>query len=145
MSEIKEWRLKFLSLHTVFHAFISKRGLKENALMFYLQCPFVLCRVLNPSKIIKMRKQPSQGSPTHNCLYYNIPRWNFWLHGGFTKFHTLIWHCETWWSLWMPKVSHGSSINQQVTHRWNLWRLFANLLFFTKNGWKTYLFWKDKR
>ena len=99
MSEIKEWTLKFLSLHTVFHAFISKRGLKENALMFYLQCPFVLCKVQNPSKIIKMWKQPSLVSPMGNYLCYNTSRWNFSLHGGFTKFHTLICFSETWWSL----------------------------------------------
>ena len=88
--------LKYLSLCTVLHVFISRKRLKENSLVFYSKRSFVLFKTLKPFQRIKMQKQPSQVSPINNYLCYNISRWNFRLHGGFTKFHALISH---WWNL----------------------------------------------
>lgn len=65
-----------------------KTGIRGNVLVFYLERSFVLC----------IRKQPSQVSPTGNCLIDRLSAWNFGHSPRFTKFHHEN-ECETWWTL----------------------------------------------
>ena len=73
----------------------------------------------------KVVKQPSQVSRGYNSLIISTSLWNFKHSQGFTKFHTQQ-DVKLGESCWRPQVSRGDIMNQALTHRWNLWRLFSN-------------------
>ena len=129
----KFWKLKKHSKF-FFKNFKNISMFLKNAFMFYQNLCTFSNSIKKAEKIKKVRKKPSQVSPSHNCLIYRVPVWNL---GTFTKFHRF--HTSTDVKLGEPFLklegSHGNIVNQLFKHRWNLWRLFTSffwLLFESK-------------
>ena len=78
----------------------------------------------------KDAKEPSQVSPTHNYLIFNIFKWIFMHSWRFTRFHTLSLECVKLVNLYEGiQASRIVSKYQALTNMWDLWRQYQQLFF----------------